>query len=114
MFMFCSHSKKRPNNLIVGRTYEHKVLDMVELGVVSANSIEEVAESIEVPFNSHPFIVFQGDLWESDEDFKKLKNLLNDFFVMNHRPKGLEIDKAMNVVVSWSVTEDKRIFLNVF
>ena len=112
--MFCSHSKKRPNNLIVGRTYEHKVLDMVELGVVSANSIEEVGESIEVPFNSHPFIVFQGDLWESDEDFKKLKNLLNDFFVMNHRPKGLEIDKAMSIVVSWSVTEDKRIFLNVF
>jgi ribosome production factor 2 len=89
LFMFCSHSKKRPNNLIVGRTYEHKVLDMVELGVVSSNSIEEVAESIEVPFNAHPFVVFQGDLWESDEDFKKLKNLLNDFFLMNNRPKGL-------------------------
>ena len=35
LFMFGSHSKKRPNNLVIGRTYEHKVLDMVELGVTN-------------------------------------------------------------------------------
>ena len=33
---------------------------------------------------------------------------------MNKRSKGIEIDKALKVVVSWSVTEDKKIFLNVF
>ena len=35
LFMFGSHSKKRPDNLVIGRTYEHKVLDMVELGITS-------------------------------------------------------------------------------
>lgn len=66
LFMFCSNSKKRPNNLVIGRTYEHKVLDMVELGVLDATSIEEIISSIEVPYHAHPFIVFQGDLWESN------------------------------------------------
>lgn len=102
--MFCSHTKKRPNNIVIGRTYEHKVLDMVELGLINSTTIEEVVAGIEVPRDVQPFIVFQGDLWESDEEFKKLKNLINDFFLMNNRPKGLEIDKAMKVVVSWSVT----------
>lgn len=33
---------------------------------------------------------------------------------MNNRIKGLEIDNALKVVVCWSVTEDKKLFLNVF
>lgn len=33
LFMFGSHNKKRPNNIVIGRTYEHKILDMVELGI---------------------------------------------------------------------------------
>ena len=43
-----------------------------------------------------------------------MKSLLNDFFLMNKRPQGLEIDNALKVVVCWSATEDKKIFLNVF
>jgi ribosome production factor 2 len=64
--MFGSHSKKRPSNLVIGRTYEHKVLDMVELGVLNATSIQDIVGGLQVPYNSQPFIVFQGDLWESD------------------------------------------------
>ena len=33
---------------------------------------------------------------------------------MNNRPKGVEIDNLMKVVVCWSATEDKRIYLNIF
>jgi ribosome production factor 2 len=44
--MFCSHNKKRPNNVVIGRTYEHKVLDMVEMGVLDATSIEDVVGSL--------------------------------------------------------------------
>lgn len=114
LFMFGSHSKKRPNNIVIGRTYEHKVLDMVELGVINFESMEEIVSNIQVPSHLQPFVVFQGDLWEANADFKKLKNLINDFFCMNKRTEGVEIDKAMKVVICWSVTEDQRIFLNVF
>ena len=105
LFMFCSHSKKRPHNIVIGRTYEHKVLDMVELGVTNIKSIEELTSSIEVPFHAQPFLVFQGDLWESDTDCKKLKNLINDFFLMNNRQRSIDIDKAMKVMVCWTITE---------
>jgi ribosome production factor 2 len=39
LFLFGSHSKKRPNNIVLGRTYEHKVLDMAELGITKLDSI---------------------------------------------------------------------------
>lgn len=29
LFLFGSNSKKRPNNIVIGRTYDWKVLDMV-------------------------------------------------------------------------------------
>jgi len=33
---------------------------------------------------------------------------------MNNRPKGVEIDKAMKMVVCWSVTEDKKLFMHIY
>lgn len=87
---------------------------MVELGMINSTSIADFVADNQVPFNAQPFVIFQGDLWEADEEFKKLKNLVNDFFLMNNRPTGFEIDKAMKVVVCWSVTEDRKIFMNTF
>jgi hypothetical protein len=87
---------------------------MAELGIIKLDSIESLVASAEIPFNSQPFLVFQGDLWESDEQLKKLRNLINDFFLMNNRLKGGEIDALLKVVVCWSVTDDRRLHLNVF
>ena len=53
---------------------------MIELGIVSITSINELNESPDLSYHVRPFIVFQGDLWETDELFKKARNLLNDFF----------------------------------
>jgi hypothetical protein len=87
---------------------------MAELGIIKLDSIENLVASAEIPFNTQPFLVFQGDLWESDEQLKKLRNLINDFFLMNNRLKGAEIDAILKVVVCWSVTDDRRLHLNVF
>lgn len=99
---------------MIGRTYEHKVLDMVELGIIGTESISDIMANAAVPLDAQPFLVFQGDLWESDGQLKKLRNLINDFFLMNNRPASVEIDKVMKVVVSWSVTEDRHIHLRTF
>ncbi|PIO33509.1 hypothetical protein AB205_0114060, partial [Aquarana catesbeiana] len=41
LFVFGSHNKKRPNNLIFGRMYDFHVLDMVELGMEKYVSLKE-------------------------------------------------------------------------
>lgn len=43
LFLFGSHNKKRPNNIVIGRTYENKVIDMAELGLKSYEAIESLA-----------------------------------------------------------------------
>jgi ribosome production factor 2 len=64
--LFGSNSKKRPNNIVLGRTFDWKVLDMVEFGINSFQSIEDLSNSIDIPYQIKPFVIFQGDLWETD------------------------------------------------
>jgi hypothetical protein len=45
---------------------------------------------------------------------KKLRNLLNDFFFMNEKVKGIEIDKIMSVLVCFTVLEDKRVIMRTY
>lgn len=33
LFVTGMHSKKRPNNLVIGRLHDHEILDMHELGI---------------------------------------------------------------------------------
>ena len=40
LFALASDSKKRPNNIIMGRLFNYQLLDMVELGVTDYKSIE--------------------------------------------------------------------------
>ncbi|KAJ6660253.1 hypothetical protein lerEdw1_017953 [Lerista edwardsae] len=42
LFLFGSHNKKRPNNLIIGRMYDYHVLDMVELGIEKFVGLGEI------------------------------------------------------------------------
>jgi ribosome production factor 2 len=89
LFMFGSHSKKRPNNVVIGRTFDWKVLDMVEFGLSNFKSMEEVSSGCTVPYQVKPFLIFQGDLWESDESCSKIRNLLSDFFYENNKVEGI-------------------------
>lgn len=41
LFILGNHTKKRPNNLILGRMYDFHLLDMFELGIVDYKSLEE-------------------------------------------------------------------------
>lgn len=104
LFMFISHNKKRPNNLIMGRTYEHTLLDMVEFGVENYKGLKEfkvpkITEGIK------PLLVFNGELFETNSTFSGTRNLLVDMFqretAKNIRLQGLEH------VLSFTATENK-------
>ena len=87
---------------------------MVELGIVSLTSINEINESPDLSYHIRPFLVFQGDLWETDDSFKKMRNLFNDFFFENDKIEGIEINNFLKVIISFTVLEDKRILMKTF
>lgn len=93
LFMFGSHSKKRPHNLVVGRLFDHHILDMIELGVGSFKSLDKF-EGEKIPVGTKPCLIFAGEPFDTDYEYRRLKNLLTDFFrgpvVDNVRLSGLE------------------------
>ncbi|XP_030051529.1 ribosome production factor 2 homolog [Microcaecilia unicolor] len=79
IFVFGSHNKKRPNNLVLGRMFDYHVLDMIELGIENYVSLNDIKNS-KCPEGTKPMLIFAGDVFESSEDYRRLKSLLIDFF----------------------------------
>jgi len=111
LFMFSSHSKKRPNNLVLGRLFDYGLLDMIELGVgnfKSMNSFKGVEKSAT---GNKPCFMFVGEEWDQNEELKTLRNILIDFFrgaiVETINLAGLE-----HVIVCSTVNE--KVFFRVY
>lgn len=77
-----SHSKKRPNNLVIARTYNQHIYDMVEVGIENFKSMHSFAydKKLSPRVGSKPFITFIGEGFENVEELKHLKEVLLDFF----------------------------------
>ncbi|NXP62319.1 RPF2 factor, partial [Chloropsis cyanopogon] len=75
LFLFGSHNKKRPNNLIIGRMFDYHVLDMIELGVEKFVSLKEIKNS-KCPEGTKPMLIFAGDVFDVNEEYRRLKSLL--------------------------------------
>ena len=45
LFILGNHTKKRPNNIIMGRLFDHKLFDMVEFGIADYKPIREFASA---------------------------------------------------------------------
>jgi ribosome production factor 2 len=82
LFAFGSKSKKRPFRLILGRTFDANLLDMQEFQVQNYKPIGSPDfDTNDTPrLGSKPLLVFQGAAFDHDEDLKRCKNLLLDFF----------------------------------
>ena len=82
LFCFGSDSKKRPNNLVLGRMFDFHILDMLELGIVAMDRIDMSGvkgQSIG-SIGGKAFFVFEGQEFESEPFFIRLKNFILDFF----------------------------------
>ncbi|XP_043918667.1 ribosome production factor 2 homolog [Protopterus annectens] len=93
LFLFGSHNKKRPNNLVFGSLFDYHTLDMIELGIEKFVSLHSIKNS-KCPEGTKPMLIFAGDVFETDGDYRRLKSLFIDFFrgptVPSVRLAGLE------------------------
>lgn len=110
LFMLGSHSKKRPDNVVIGRMFNYNLLDMIELYVDSYEGLKEFAESITL--GTKPCLLFNGALWDQTDELKQLKSLFIDFFqretVDNIRIQGIEHS------ISFNATPDGKILLRSY
>ncbi|KAL4649074.1 hypothetical protein GN956_G7027 [Arapaima gigas] len=79
LFLFGSHNKKRPNNLVFGRMFDFHVLDMIELGIEKFVSLNDIQCS-KCAEGTKPLLVFAGEAFETVNEYKRLQSLLTDFF----------------------------------
>lgn len=96
LFCFTSHSKKRPHNLVIGRTFDGHMLDMVEFGVDLYKAIEDFPARISLGVK--PILIFTGEPFQTDFDMIRIKNLLNDFF-LGPRPASVRIKGIEHVIL---------------
>jgi len=106
LFCFGSASKKRPFRLVLGRMFEHELLDMQEFKVTDYKSMHNFA-STECPVQgSKPLLIFQGAAFDHDEKMKQTKSLLMDTF------RGPNAEKVslmgLKQVFVFSAVEDKE------
>ena len=58
-----------------GRTFDGHLLDMIEMGVADYKSLAEFPGNAK-RVGSKPAMVFEGDAWENEEKYSKLRNML--------------------------------------
>ena len=113
VFMFASHNKKRPHNLVIGRLFDGQILDMFEFGATKYTSFQELQKlnhGTAKALGSLSCVVFQGDAFEKEHKFQVLKSLLLDFFKGRHVE---EVDlAAVDHCVVCSINDDKLAIRN--
>lgn len=112
IFVFGSHSKKRPNNLVIGRMYDYHIYDLVEVGVENFKPMESFKydKKFAPKIGSKPMIAFVGEGFENVEELKHLKEVLLDLLrgevVENLNLAG--VDRAYIC----TATSSNRVFLS--
>ncbi|XP_055388203.1 ribosome production factor 2 homolog [Condylostylus longicornis] len=79
IFMMGSTSKKRPDNLVLGRIFENELLDMVELGIKHYQGLADFPNE-KIGTCVKPCLIFNGPKWAQTEELRRLKNLFIDLF----------------------------------
>lgn len=76
LFCFGNHQKKRPDNIVLGRTFDGRALDFFEVGIQNYKGINEMPPVKEASRDMKPVIIFQGEQFEFSEKHQRLKNIL--------------------------------------
>ncbi|XP_040566399.1 ribosome production factor 2 homolog [Lepeophtheirus salmonis] len=80
LFVLGNKTKKRPNNLTFGRTFDGKLLDMVELGIDHYVPLSQFDSDSKIDSGIKPCLIFNGPLFDTVPELARLKSIFIDFF----------------------------------
>lgn len=107
LLVFGSSQKKRPHNLTLVRTFGHKVLDMMELGL-DAESFRTMAQfkTRKFAIGLRPMVLFAGTAFESpvSNEYTLAKSMFLDFFKGDPSEK-IDVE-GLQYIVSISADEE--------
>lgn len=95
LFCFGSHNRKRPNNIVIGRLFDHSLLDAFEFGIHQYLGMRDVPGPKPQP-GEKPLLVFHGDLWDHEPRLQILSSLFTDFF------QGRRVEKLAHSAVRYA------------
>lgn len=107
LIVFGLHSKKRPHCLTLARTFNYKILDMLEL-YLDADTIRTMSQfkTEKVAVGLKPMIAFSGTLFESPESnaYTMAKSLFLDLF-KGHDAQSVDAE-GLQLLIQISVGEE--------
>lgn len=112
LFMFGNHTKKRPNNITMGRMFNNQLLDMVEFGLNDYDPMASFENVTPPALGSKPAFIFNGELFDRNIEYGLVKSVILDFY------KGREVDRVclqgLETVISVTAAEDNKLYFRTF
>jgi len=107
LFALGSHNKKRPNNLILGRTFDHQILDLLEFSISDYRGLTDLKSAPKKRVGSKPLMLFLGDAWNLDANLGRIQNFFVDFF------RGVPVTKlalsGMDHIITFATPPDGKV-----
>lgn len=111
LFAFGSHNKKRPQNIVLGRTFDRMIIDQFEFGVENFKSLQEFKVP-KIGVMLKPILVFSGESWQHSNEMKRLKNFFIDFF--KGEPRDYIAVTGLEHVISFTILDTISILLRSY
>ena len=106
-FSLSSNNKKHPMDLTLGCLYDHQLLDSFEFEVTNFIPMSYFKEASTINSDLKPIIIFQGELFESDFNYDRLKKFFIDYFQLLDRPNVVISELRRLIVIS--IENDEKI-----
>lgn len=110
LLLFASHSKKRPNNLTFVRTFDGKVLDILEC-LVEESTARTLAQfgGAKARVGTKPMISFSGPQFEDESEgaakFRLAKSVFLDFF-RGEQPDHVDVE-GLQMMITFTAAEEE-------
>jgi ribosome production factor 2 len=115
LFAYVTHSKKRANNLVLARLHNHIVMDMFEfeLNNQTFRPLDDF-KCVKFAPGNKPCLMFHGELFDNEPEYKRLKCFFVDFFRGETNMKEIDLNGLEHVITFTIDPQTKVLSLRVF